>query len=72
MITESDYKAAVARANNECQQEIKAASLEYRESVRPLASRRKARGKAAKKKRDERIRELKKQLAETKQEKAAK
>ncbi len=72
MITPAEYKAAVTRASTECQQEIAAASLEYREAVRPIASIRKARGRSARKKRDEKILDLKDQLAEAQEAKKEK
>ena len=61
-ITPEEYRAAVRAAPRECVQETNAAAEEYRDAVRPHATRRKQRAKAARTKRDNRLAELKEQL----------
>jgi hypothetical protein len=62
-ITQAEYAAAVRRAHTECEQEIHAAALEYKEAMRPIATQRKQRGRDARSRRDERIATLRVKLA---------
>ncbi len=62
LITATEYANAVRAARTECEQEISAAAAEYADAMRPIAGRRKERGKDARAKRDQRITELKARL----------
>jgi len=62
-MTAGELRDAIARAQNECRQEIHAAALEYKDKVRPIAKRRKERGQTAREKRDRLIADLRSQFA---------
>lgn len=54
-ITAAEYAAGVRAARTECEQEIRAAGVQYHDEVRPAVAARKQRGRDARTKRDERI-----------------
>ena len=71
MMTARELQEAILRAHNECRQEIGAATLEYKDAVRPIAARRKQRGVNARSKRDRKIADLRKQFTEEEPERLA-